>query len=302
MPESPRTLAHCIPSRTSLGPLSCAPPGSVLLDPLQIRKIVSQIRPDRQTLLWSATWPKEVQGLARDFVKDHIQVNIGSLEIKASHHIKQDVMVVEEHQKREKLLGILHKIMEDGGARTLIFCETKAGADDVTRMLRHEGINALAIHGGKDQSERDWVLAEFKSGRAPLMVATDVAARGLDVKDIKFVINYDMTKEIEDYVHRIGRTGRKTNTGYNEGTAITFFTAANARLASKLMDVLREASQVVPEELTRFGGFGGGGKQRWGSGGGRGGGGFGGGRGGGFGGSGSSGSNNIPLGGAGRRY
>jgi ATP-dependent RNA helicase DDX5/DBP2 len=115
----------------------------------------------------------------------------------------------------------MSKIMD--GSRIIIFTETKKGADNLTRALRSEGWPALSIHGDKSQQERDWVLAEFKAGKSPLMIATDVAARGLDVKDIKYVINYDFPKELDDYIHRIGRTGRKTVEGYNEGTAISFF-------------------------------------------------------------------------------
>jgi ATP-dependent RNA helicase DDX5/DBP2 len=150
---------------------------------MQIRKIVSQIRPDRQTLMWSATWPKEVQSLARDFLKDPIQVYVGSTEVKASHHIVQLIEFVEDHEKHRTLLRVLEKNLSDG-ARCIIFTETKKNADNLTRMLRQDGWPALAIHGDKTQQERDWVLAEFKSGKTPIMIATDVASRGLDVKDI----------------------------------------------------------------------------------------------------------------------
>jgi ATP-dependent RNA helicase DDX5/DBP2 len=265
----------------------------------QIRKIVSQIRPDRQTLMWSATWPKDVQQLARDFLKDAIQVTIGNMEIKASHHIKQIVDFVEDNEKHRKLLEYLEKIMD--GSRILIFTETKKNADMLTRALRNDGWPALAIHGDKTQQERDWVLAEFKSGKSPLMIATDVASRGLDVKEIKYVVNYDMPKEIEDYVHRIGRTGRKTNEGYNEGTSISFFNGANSRLARPLLDILAEAGQPVPPRLQEYAGSGGGGGGGRYGGGGRGGGGGGGrsmggfGGGGGYGGGGASGSNQAPL-------
>ena len=245
-----------------------------------MRKIVSQIRPDRQTLCWSATWPREVQAIARDFCQNEpIQVFVGSMEVKASHHVVQIVEVMEEYKKREALFRHLRGITP--GSRTLIFSETKRGCEDLVRMLRQEGFPALAIHGDKEQRERDMALAEFKSGKSPILAATDVASRGLDVKEVKFVINFDFPKEIEDYVHRIGRTGRKTNEGYNEGTAITFFTQANARLAGRLMDIMREASQAIPPELEQMRGSGGGGygKPRYGGGGGFGGGG--GGRGGG---------------------
>ncbi|KAI9325289.1 putative ATP-dependent RNA helicase DDX5-like protein [Zopfochytrium polystomum] len=201
----------------------------------QIRMIVDQIRPDRQTLMWSATWPKEVQGLARDFLRDFIQVNIGSLDLSASHNRM---------------------------------------ADDVTAMLRSSGFDALGIHGDKRQQERDWVMHEFKAGRSPILIATDVAARGLGI----YVINFDMPNNVEDYVHRIGRTGRAGATG----TAYSFFTTENAKLARELVKILEEAKQEVPNQLRdfTFGGYGGGGGSggRWRGGGGSGGGGGGGGR------------------------
>lgn len=143
----------------------------------QIRKIVGQIRPDRQTLLWSATWPKEIQSLAREFLKNPYQVLIGSADLKANHRITQHWDFPSEHEKYHKLVRILEKEMD--GRRILVFCETKRGCDNVTRQLRQDGWPALSIHGDKSQKERDWVLAEFKSGKHPIMLATDVAARGL---------------------------------------------------------------------------------------------------------------------------
>ncbi|KAJ1935456.1 ATP-dependent RNA helicase dbp2, partial [Linderina pennispora] len=145
----------------------------------QIRKIVDQIRPDRQTLMWSATWPKEVQQLARDFLKDYIQVTIGSLDLAASHNIKQIVEVIPESDKRTRLARHIEKIMDQRENKTIIFSMTKRNADEITRNLRQDGFPALAIHGDKSQNERDWVISEFRSGRSPIMVATDVASRGL---------------------------------------------------------------------------------------------------------------------------
>jgi ATP-dependent RNA helicase DDX5/DBP2 len=231
----------------------------------QIRKIVSQIRPDRQTLMWSATWPKEVQALAREFLKDNIQINIGSMTLSANHNVTQVVDVCQEPEKRQKLLKLLEQLMD--GSKIIIFTETKRNADQLTRQLRMDGWPALAIHGDKTQSERDWVLAEFKNGKNPIMIATDVAARGLDVKDIKYVINYDFPASLENYVHRIGRTGRAGAVG----TAYSFFTPANCKLAKELMDILVEAKQSVPPQLMQYaesagrahgGGRGGG---RWGN-------------------------------------
>merc|ERR1712159_129193 len=125
------------------------------------------------------------------------------------------------------------------GRKIIIFTATKRGADNLTREMRHEGFAALSIHGDKEQKERDWVLQQFRDGRQPILIATDVAARGLDVKDIKVVINYDMPNNIEDYVHRIGRTGRAG--AYGE--AYSFMTQDKAKLGRDLMDILREANQ-----------------------------------------------------------
>mgnify|MGYP002718745900 CR=1 FL=1 len=136
----------------------------------QIRKILEQIRPDRQTLMFSATWPKEVQKLAHTYLKDFIQVTIGSLELSANLNITQIVEVCSDFEKRGKLIKHLEKISSEN-AKVLIFIATKRVADDLTKYLRQDGWPALAIHGDKQQQERDWVLAEFKSGRSPIMIA-----------------------------------------------------------------------------------------------------------------------------------
>ncbi|KAK3439888.1 hypothetical protein EUGRSUZ_B00227 [Eucalyptus grandis] len=143
----------------------------------QIRKILTQIRPDRQTLLWSATWPREVEALARQFLSNPYKVIIGSTDLKANQSISQIVEVIKESEKYSRLIKLLKAVMD--GSRILIFVETKKGCDQVTKQLRMDGWPALSIHGDKSQSEREWVLAEFKSGRSLIMTATDVAARGL---------------------------------------------------------------------------------------------------------------------------
>ncbi|SGZ55545.1 CIC11C00000002612 [Sungouiella intermedia] len=261
----------------------------------QIRKIVDQIRPDRQTLMWSATWPKEVKNLTRDYLVDPIQVTIGSLELSASHTITQLVEVVTEFEKRDRLVKHLEIATTDKEAKCLVFASTKRACDEITSYLREDGWPALAIHGDKDQHERDWVLREFRSGKAPIMVATDVAARGIDVKGITYVINYDMPGNIEDYVHRIGRTGRAGTTG----TAVSLFTDGNSKLGGDLCKIMREANQTVPPELQRFDRRSYGSHIKYGRGGygrGRGRGGYGGGRGrGGFGNR-QTGSNSQPMG------
>ncbi|XP_069764081.1 probable ATP-dependent RNA helicase DDX17 isoform X2 [Narcine bancroftii] len=214
----------------------------------QIRKIVEQIRPDRQTLMWSATWPKEVRQLAEDFLRDYVQINVGALELSANHNILQIVDVCQESEKDMKLLHLMEEIMAEKENKTIIFVETKRRCDDLTRRMRRDGWPAMCIHGDKSQPERDWVLNEFRSGKAPILIATDVASRGLDVEDIKFVINYDYPNSSEDYVHRIGRTARSTN----KGTAYTFFTPGNVKQARELIKVLEEASQAINPKLLQL--------------------------------------------------
>jgi ATP-dependent RNA helicase DDX5/DBP2 len=214
----------------------------------QIRTIVSQIRPDRQTVMWSATWPREVQTLARDFMRDPVQINVGSEKLSANHDICQIVDVISEWEKYDKLQRLLTEIMSYGPTKTIIFTDTKRCADDITRQLRRSGWPTVSIHGDKKQEEREWVLNEFRTGNCPIMIATDVAARGIDISDIKFVVNYDYPSSVEDYIHRIGRTARAGGSG----TSYSFFTQANSKNAKALMDVLVEASQNVPPELEKL--------------------------------------------------
>merc|ERR1712088_34316 len=157
------------------------------------------------------------------------------------------------HQKENKLARLLEEIGSQD--KMLVFVETKRKADELTRLMRRDGYPAMCIHGDKQQKEREWVLGEFKSGGTTILVATDVAARGLHVDDVKFVINYDYPNNSEDYIHRIGRTGRKDRTG----TAYTLFTPTNSAKAKDLVGVLTEAKQVVNpklQELAHCAGFG----------------------------------------------
>jgi len=209
----------------------------------QIRKLVGQIRPDRQTLFWSATWPREVQAMANTFLHESIRIQVGSFELTANKRVKQVILVLEHREKRGKLLQLLGEVMD--GRKILVFSSTKRGADELCKAMRKDGWPALAIHGDKEQAERDWVLNEFKQGKAKIMIATDVAARGLDVKDVSTVINFDMPSNMEDYVHRIGRTGRAGNTG----TAYTFFTRDNEKMAKDLIHLVKEAGSAVPSAL-----------------------------------------------------
>ncbi|GAU97995.1 hypothetical protein RvY_09202-2 [Ramazzottius varieornatus] len=235
----------------------------------QIRKIMEQIRPDRQVLMWSATWPKEIRQLAEEFLKDYLHATIGSLNLSANQNITQIVAVVREMDKSAKLEQLLHEIIREKENKTIIFTETKRKADDLTRRLRQQGFPCVVIHGDKKQQEREWVLSEFKAGRSPILIATDVAARGLDVSDIKFVVNYDYPNQSEDYVHRIGRTARAEKAG----TAYTFMTDDDANQVKDLIAVLTESKQAINPELytlmekARGGGFKGRGGRGYGGGG-----------------------------------
>lgn len=238
----------------------------------QIRRIVEgedMPRTDnRQTLMFSATFPRDIQMLARDFLREYIFLSVGRVG-STSENITQKVEYVEDADKRSVLLDILHT---HGAGLTLIFVETKRMADSLSDYLINQGFPATSIHGDRTQREREKALEMFRTGRCPILVATAVAARGLDIPNVKHVVNYDLPTDIDDYVHRIGRTGRAGNTGISTA----FFNRGNRGVVRDLLDLLKEANQEVPaflESIAREGSFGGG------SGGGGGRGGRGGGRG-----------------------
>jgi ATP-dependent RNA helicase DDX3X len=156
---------------------------------------------------------------------------------------------VEEHEKRGQLLESLMMVK----GLTLIFVETKKSADELDDFLYREGMQATSIHGDRTQREREMALEDFRSGRTPVLVATDVAARGLDINDVTHVINYDMPNDIDNYVHRIGRTGRAGN----KGLATCFFNDNNRNVAAQLADLLVEAGQDLPPWLNQMASAGG---------------------------------------------
>merc|ERR1711881_108135 len=172
-------------------------------------------------------------------------------DLRAAHTIRQYVEVVAQADEKHRLRRLLEKVMD--GSKILIFAQTKREGDDLTREMRTDGFPALCIHGDKKQEEREWVLKEFKEGKSPILVASDVASRGIDVKDIKYVINYDFPGSVEDYIHRVGRTGRAGATG----SSYTFFTSDKFKHAKDLVAVLNEANQPVPEELQKLADSGG---------------------------------------------
>ncbi|CAJ1418345.1 unnamed protein product [Effrenium voratum] len=221
----------------------------------QIRKVVSQIRPDRQTLMWSATWPKEIQRLARDFCReDPVKLTIGSEELSLNPKITQQIEVVSEYEKRDRFMNWIKNATSDE-QKVLVFTETKRGADSLCRELQYQSLPAAAIHGDKEQRQRDKTLFDFRSGRCNVLIATDVAQRGLDIKDVAYVVNYDVPKTLEDYIHRIGRTAR----GGATGTAVTFFPADAytpdlIRMARAIGKAMKDVGQKPPQELLDLGG------------------------------------------------
>ncbi|KAL0346314.1 UNVERIFIED_CONTAM: DEAD-box ATP-dependent RNA helicase 52 [Sesamum radiatum] len=221
----------------------------------QIRKIVEQMdmppRGERQTMLFSATFPKEIQRMASDFLSNYIFLTVGRVG-SSTDLIVQRVEFVHESDKRSYLMDLLHAQRANGvqgkQALTLVFVETKKGADSLEHWLCLNGFPATTIHGDRTQQERELALRSFKSGNTPILVATDVAARGLDIPHVAHVINFDLPNDIDDYVHRIGRTGRAGKTGL----ATAFFNENNMSLAKPLAGLMQEANQEVPDWLTRF--------------------------------------------------
>ncbi|XP_046700656.1 DEAD-box helicase 3 X-linked a isoform X4 [Silurus meridionalis] len=212
----------------------------------QIRRIVEQDtmppKGARQTMMFSATFPKEIQILARDFLEEYIFLAVGRVG-STSENITQKVVWVEESDKRSFLLDLLNATGKD--SLTLVFVETKKGADALEDFLYREGYACTSIHGDRSQRDREEALHQFRSGRCPIMVATAVAARGLDISNVKHVINFDLPSDIEEYVHRIGRTGRVGNLGL----ATSFYNDKNSNITKDLLDILVEAKQEVPSWL-----------------------------------------------------
>jgi ATP-dependent RNA helicase DBP3 len=217
-----------------------------------IRKILSNCPSasnGRQTVMFSATWPEEIRALADTFLrKDVVRVIVGGDELSANHRVTQIVECIEAPAKDRRLLALLEKYHKSRKNRILIFVLYKREAVVLQNTLQNKGYSVTAIHGDKGQHDRTAALEEFKSGRIPLLIATDVAARGLDIPQVEYVLNYSFPLTVEDYVHRIGRTGR----GGATGTSHTFFTDFDKGLAGALVGVLQEAKQEVPQEIFKY--------------------------------------------------
>ena len=233
----------------------------------QLRAIVERARADRQTLMWSATWPREVERLARAFLREPVTVQVNdAARLRVADTVEQRFEAVHPSEKHARFLQLVRGGGGGGGLlrageKAIVFCETKRGCDALVRALKGAAVGAEAIHGDKSQQERDWVLGQFRAGALPVMVATDVAGRGLDVKDVTAVVNYDAPSCAEDYVHRVGRAGRAGASG----VAVTLLVPADAPVARELASMLQKSRAGVPSALQQVAGGGRGGEaqRRW---------------------------------------
>ncbi len=200
-----------------------------------LKRIIKHVPTQRQTLLFSATLPRSIVDLAGQWLQDPIEVYV-SPQSPMVEKIQQSVFFVAQNNKQHLLTEWLRG---NSWTRTLVFTRTKHGADKVVRTLAKAGIDADAFHGNKSQNARQRVLCRFKSSRPPVLVATDIAARGLDVENVSHVVNFDLPDEIENYVHRIGRTGRAGA----EGIAVSF---CSGQERSMLKAIERATNQKLP--------------------------------------------------------
>ncbi|XP_033229972.1 probable ATP-dependent RNA helicase DDX46 isoform X2 [Belonocnema kinseyi] len=211
----------------------------------QVMRIMENVRPDRQTVLFSATFPRQMEALARKILTRPVEVQVGGRSV-VCKEVEQHVVVLEEDQKFYKLLEILGHYQNKGSI--IIFVDKQENADTLLKDLMKASYSCMSLHGGIDQCDRDSTILDFKAGRTKLLVATSVAARGLDVKSLVLVVNYDCPNHYEDYVHRCGRTGRAGNKGY----AYTFITPEQERYAGDIIRAHELASVPVPEPLRQL--------------------------------------------------
>jgi len=216
-----------------------------------IRAITGKLSKDRQTLMFSATWPQEIQKMAREYQNNPIRVKIGDdeKELVSNRSVKQIVEVIDPFEKEKRISQLLKEYHKDKKLKIIIFALYKKEAQRLETFLTRFGHQVACIHGDLPQLKRTEALQSFRTGQKSLLVATDVAARGLDIPDVEYVINYTFPLTIEDYVHRIGRTGRAGKTGISH----TFFTHHDKSRSGELINLLKEAGEEVPDTMYKFG-------------------------------------------------
>jgi probable ATP-dependent RNA helicase DDX4 len=216
-----------------------------------VREILSKFKvakEERCTFMFSATFPTEIQKLAQDFLNRYLFLTVGIVG-GANTDVEQVIYKTTQFEKRNKLLEILNEV---GNERIMIFLEHKKQADIIAFFLCQKNYPATSIHGDRLQSQRELALHEFKTGKSKIIVCTSVAARGLDISDVNHVINYDLPQTIDEYVHRIGRTGRCGNIG----KSVSFFdieSENDKKLSRNLIKILQQAGKQVPDWLESLG-------------------------------------------------
>ncbi|KAF3605584.1 hypothetical protein DY000_02051059 [Brassica cretica] len=206
----------------------------------QITRIIQNIRPDRQTVLFSLTFPRQVEALARKVLNKPLEIQAGGRSV-ANKDITQFVEIKLESEKRPRLVELIEEWYDKG--KVLVFVGSQEKCDGLYNDMKNKcGYRCQSLHGGKDQIHREVAVSEFKSSVCNLLVATSVAGRGLDVKGVELVVNFDAPNHCEEYVHRVGRTGRK-------GCAVTFVSEDDAKYAPDLVKALERSEQVVPDGL-----------------------------------------------------
>mmetsp|Transcript_54616 Transcript_54616/g.158060 ORF Transcript_54616/g.158060 Transcript_54616/m.158060 type:complete len:283 (-) Transcript_54616:272-1120(-) len=234
----------------------------------QIREIEGYLPRERQTALYTATWPREVRQIAATLTKEATHIQVGSSDTTTTNtDITQHVVKIRHETDKMTFLEteVFPKLQASGGA-ALIFVKMKRSAASMYTTLSRAGAPIVCLHGDMDQTQRDHALWAFKTGKAKVLVATDVAQRGLDIKNVEIVVNFDAPSNMEDYVHRIGRTGRAGA----KGDAFTLLYENERDIGQQIATVMRKAGQQLPADLRSIcegggysgkgGGKGGGGK------------------------------------------
>jgi ATP-dependent RNA helicase RhlE len=210
-----------------------------------LRRVVAALPRSRQTLLFSATLTGDVVGLAAEFTRNPARVDVSEKQAVAPT-VTHRLHTVGVDQKRAMLT---HVLTQEGASQTLVFCKTKRGSDRVGEHLERAGIKTAVIHGNKSQGARTRALGDFKAGRVNVLVATDIAARGLDIAQLPLVINYDLPLVAEDYIHRVGRTGRMGK----DGIAISFVTPEQGPLLTSIeITINRLIEQQIMENFEAY--------------------------------------------------
>ena len=215
----------------------------------QIREILKRLPRARQTLMFSATWPEEVRRLAHDFLNRPVHIQLGDPEegLRANEDVSQHLIMLRSGEEKDQELMNLFRQRFNPSDLVLVFVARKNSCDFVANMLNRIGVRSAAMHSDRTQEQREKTLAAFKAGSTPVLVATDVASRGLDVKGVTAVVNYDLPNNTEDYVHRIGRTGRAGS----KGESFTFITRSGEDMwkTMGIVEVMEKAGQAIPGEV-----------------------------------------------------